>query len=505
MPRNRTAKHLVVYLLAMIYVGAGRQAGANPPHVTDSPIFKGFHERWTRVLTSIGAPGFSVVVVKDDELILLDGFGTRDAESGAPVTPDTMFYIASATKPFNAMAALALAEDGKLALDKPVKQYLPHFALPGAALTSTLTPHDLMCHQYGINKSEIVYLDAYSGQITDDAYFRLLRSADISNEVDYSNVHYTLLGRVIRAVSGDHWRDFVESRILQPAGMRRTTGYASRMYADTDVAYPHIQVDGKWRRSPVIKTDRTMHAAGGMGTTARDAGRWLRLNMKRGEIDGKRIVSTASMAAMLKSQSKMKKPIGRIRQRQGFGLGWGLGTYRGRPYAFHGGGYVGSAAYMSFLPEENIGVAILVNSAGTGHALTDIVSIDIYDKLLGLEERDLLPIYEKKAPSFRKNIDTSELGNDLTMEGGLSLPVQAFLATFRHDDWGTVETRHENDRLVVKCGDLHGRLVATGEVDVFQALIMPGEPANGRFIVRDGDVEAVELDVLGETVRFTRQ
>jgi len=505
MQKEGLIKNGGAYLLAVLGVLHGMMAvAAEPPRVKDSPIFSRFQERWTRALDTVGAPGFSVVVVKDNQVILLDGFGKRDVESGAPVTPDTMFYIASATKPFNAMAALALAEDGKLSLDAPVKQYLPQLELPDAELTSKLTPRDLMCHRYGINRSEIVFLDAYSGQITDEAYFRLLKKAEITHEVDYSNVHFTLLGRVIRAVSGQHWRDYLEARILKPAGMLRTTGYASLMYGDENVAYPHIEIEGKWRRSPVMKTDRTMHAAGGLGTTARDAGRWLRLNLNRGEIDGKRIVSSAGMEEMLKFQSKLPKSSGQIRVRQGFGLGWGRGTYRGRPYAFHGGGYVGTASSFSLLPEEGIGMAILVNSGGSGHGVADVVSGDIYDALLKLDEGDLLPAYERLAKSMRAKAEPAVIGDNLAVAGKLSRPIGDYIGTYRNADWGSVDVLHTDGLLSLRNGDLHGEMLSAG-ADAFLVVVEPNDPAAGRFIVKNDRVAALELEVFDKPVTFTRE
>src|SRR5262249_40504064 len=158
--------------------------------------------------------------------------------------------------------------------------------------------------------------------------------------------HFTLLGRVIESVTGKPWRDFLDARLFQPAGMTRTTGYASRMYGDANVALPCRETAEGWTVSPLIKTDRTMHAAGGLGTTARDLGQWLRLNMNLGTVNGKRILSEAGARQMQTPQSQ-GEPEGKIRRLEGFGLGWQLGTYRGRPYATHGGGYVGAAAHIS--------------------------------------------------------------------------------------------------------------------------------------------------------------
>jgi CubicO group peptidase (beta-lactamase class C family) len=206
---------------------------------------------------------------------------------------------------------------------------LPEFVLPSEDLTAALTLRDLLCHRHGLECGPIVHRDAYTGQITDEIYFRLLQDAEIANYVRYSNIHFTLAGRAIEDASGLKWQDFLDQRLFVPAGMMRTTAYASEMYGKLEHAEPMLRIEEMWRRSPLVKTDRTMHAAGGMGTTARDAARWLILNLNGGEIDGRRILPET-----------MEEEY------------------------FHGGGYVGAASYISFLPEHGIGVAALANSDG---------------------------------------------------------------------------------------------------------------------------------------------
>src|SRR6185295_897918 len=122
------------------------------------------------------------------------------------------------------------------------------------------------------------------------------------------------------------------------------TAYASEMYKG-EYAEPMLLVEGQWVRSALVKTDRTMHAAGGIGTTARDAARWLILNTNGGELDGKKLLPEAMAREYYKQQSAYPQPSGRIRIEEGFALGWNIGKYReaSRPYFFHGGGYVGAA------------------------------------------------------------------------------------------------------------------------------------------------------------------
>src|SRR3990172_13105654 len=110
--------------------------------------------------------------------------------------------------------------------------------------------------------------------------------------------------------------------------MTRTTAYASRMYGDPDAAIPCEFEDGALVPARQRKTDRTMHAAGGLGASIHDLGRWLRLNVDRGTIDGQRILSSASTEEMWNTQAPMKKPMSMgLRTRDGYGFGWAVGPY----------------------------------------------------------------------------------------------------------------------------------------------------------------------------------
>jgi CubicO group peptidase (beta-lactamase class C family) len=475
------------------------------PRVAAIPELSGLAERWSAALKSLDAPGFAVAVVMDGAVLALDAFGVRNV-AGEPATPDTGYYIASATKPFTAMAACLLAGEGKLDLDAPVKKVLPQLELPDEELTQTLSVRDLLCHRPGIDCNPIVQRDAYTGQITDELYFELLRKAEIAHEVRYSNVHFTLAGRVIEAVSGKKWQDFLAERLFAPAGMTRTTAYASEMYGKSEHAEPMLLVDGKWVRSALVKTDRTMHAAGGLGTTARDAARWLILNANGGELEGHRFLSEAMAREYYAKQSAFPKPSGRIRIEEGFALGWNIGKYRdsSRPYFFHGGGYVGAASYFCFLPNERIGVAVLVNTGAGGSDLATIVSIDVLDRLLGIEgQPDLLPSYADAAR--KRRADPSNVlpkgPNPAKSPGGLSQPPEKYAGTYIHPLEGELEVLFEHGELSAHIGDLPYVLVSTGP-DEFTACVVPGMTQTGSFELDSGGaVVAVTLDGLKRFVR----
>ena len=490
--------------LAVLATLAAAQAPAvRAPRVADVPELAGLAERWNAALKMLDTPGFALAVVMDGKVLALDAFGVRNV-AGEPATPDTCYYIASVTKTFTAMAACLLAGDGKVDLDAPVKEVLPQLELPDQEVTETLSLRDLLCHRLGIRCEPILFRENYTGQLTGESYFELLRESEIVHQVRYNNVHFTLAGRVIEAVSGKKWQDFLAERLFAPAGMTRTTAYASEMYGEGEHAEPMLLVAGKWIRSPLVKTDRTMHAAGGIGTTARDAARWLILNTNGGELDGRRFLTEALAREYTTQQSAHEKPSGSIRIEEGFALGWNTGKYRdsSRPYFFHGGGFVGAASYFCFLPNERIGVAVLANSDAGGSDMGTIVSIDVLDRLLGVKGNDLLPNLAESARKRREDpLSVLPSGpNPAKAPRGLSQPAERYAGKYVHPLEGELEVRTERGELTARIGDLVYVLVSTA-TDDFTACAVPGMSRTGSFELDSGG--AVFAVMLGSE-RFVR-
>lgn len=497
----------VTAIVVTVVAGGPRAAAKDYPGLADCELLAKLKPLWKRALKELNVPGAALVVVQNDEIIALETYGRRNVATGAPVTPDTMFYVASCTKPFTAAGVAALAEEEQLALDAPVRHYLSRFALADEQAATTITVNDLLCHRPALTDGAIVYHDAYTGQITDDLYYARLAHVRPGDAPRYTNVHFTLLGRVIRAVTGQSLKDHLAKRIFAPAGMSRTTAYASRMYSDDDCAVPAVISAGRWVTSPVVKTDRTMHAAGGMGTTALDLSRWLRLNLNRGRIDGRQVLAPETIEAMHKYQSRTE-PSGQIRCMDGFGLGWQRGTYRGEtPLLSHGGGYIGTAAYMCLLPEQNAGLAILANGAPHGQGLSDVMAVAICDILIDREPQDLLAAYVQRIERLCEHLKSQQPTGGNPAEGdALTLAPTAYVGTFVDPNGrgGQLQVRLEDGKLVAAAGDLPYHLYSTGP-DAVAAVIVPGMQREATFRIEDGRVVALEMEVDDELVIFRKQ
>jgi CubicO group peptidase (beta-lactamase class C family) len=489
-------------LTALLLLGPSLQAAqaADPVH----PDLADLTARWESALQEFGALGMAMVLVEGDEVVHRVTLGRRDPERDLPVTPDTVFYIASTTKPYVAFALAQLAERGKVELDAPVRRYLPRFRLADEALSASITVRDLLCHRHGLNSGPIVLLDAYTGEITEERYYHFLSEVVPAGGVAYSNLHFTLAGRVVEAVSGRSWRDYLAEELFAPAGMTRTTGYADRMYALEDVAVPAVLAGGRAVAAPVRKTDRTMHAAGGLGTSIDDLARWLRLQLNGGLAGEARLIAEEGLAATweLQSRSTADADFGPT---EGFGLGWQRGSYRGHLELRHGGGYVGAASYACFLPELGLGLGILASGDLGAQALLRLVSTDVHERLLADDEvQDPLPELLRRTRSDRERFRRQEAEAAAAAERlpELSLPPASYHGTYRNEHFGALTIGGQGERLRARLGELELTALAD-ERDVLRLVSRGALEAVARFELDGGAVVAVALDLAGP-VRFER-
>jgi CubicO group peptidase (beta-lactamase class C family) len=451
--------------------------------------------RWTRWMELVGASGMAVAIVRDTGVVAIVTLGQRDRERGLPVTPDTRFYIASCTKPFVATAVHRLAATGRLDPGAPVRRTLPWFRVADAGLSDSITVADLIAHRHGLTSGALSFGQAFTGQMDEARFRRLLAQVQSPRAFGYSNVHYYVLGRVIESAAGRPWPRELESALFAPAGMTRTTCSASAAYTDSDVARPYGRRLGRLEPAAVLKTDRTMHAAGGMFSTARDLARWLRLELGGGAIDGRQVLPRAAVQAMRVPQVAVpdRHPLSTAQRRVAW-AGWEVRTHAGDTLYTHNGRYTGYASSLSFVPGRGFGVAVLANGAAASVFLTEAVALDALDLMLGRAIED-------PTPGLRRFTERSARGDTLVAATGrLTRPAPVYAGRYASADWGTLEVTAAADTLSARIGDLPLPLVMTGD----DRFIADGDsPGRFEFDAR-GRIAAVWLQ-LPDSVRFERR
>ena len=321
-------------------------------------------------------PGLSVAIALDGELRYAQGFGVADVENDVPVTPDTVFRLASISKPVTAIAALQLAEAGRLDLDADVRRYVPSFPKKPWLITT----RQLLAHLGGIRHYQEGEFgsDPIDGRPLGEGIRRfstLLEGLDVFKDdplmaepgtrFNYTTHGYTLVGCVVEAASGERFVPYLKRRIFDPAGMTAARD------DDGEALIPHRALgyrktaNGALRNSELADTSYKI-PGGGLVSTAPDLAR-LGIAL----LDGKLLRPETRTAAFTGQVTKTGRAIG-------YGLGWGVANRNGRREISHTGGQPRVATVLYMRPEQRLVVVILTNLEGAGPAslarrISDIV------------------------------------------------------------------------------------------------------------------------------------
>ncbi len=307
-------------------------------------------------------PGGVLVVVGPGDELYLRGIGLADLESKRRVDPDrTLFYLASVTKPFTAMAVMQMVEQGLLDRHTDVNRYLQEFQIP-ATFEKPITLHHLLTHTAGLDDRNIGYVARDAGQVM--ALGRYLKASlprrvvEPGKVISYSNHGYGLAGHLVELASGLSYVDYLEQRIFEPLGMRRSTAMApqdSPFGADLATAYLYNAIED--RMQPHSLGYRNLPPAGSISSTAADMGRFLAAHLNGGGVEGSRVLETATLQHLHRRQFNHHPSL------PGITYGFWENTHRGHRYLVHEGGFVGAASLLALFPEQRVGMFAVVNQS----------------------------------------------------------------------------------------------------------------------------------------------
>lgn len=445
-------------------------------------------------------PGAAVGVVERGRVIYAKGFGVCDVKRDAPVTEDTPFYIASCTKAFTATAVGMLVEEGKLAWDTPVREYIPSFRLQDRLAGERITARDLLTHRSGLPRHDLLWLNSSATRAELCRRLRYLEpSRDFRSLYQYSNLMYMLAGWLVETVSGLTWEEFVRERIFAPLGME-TSGFIT----DTELpagtpAVGHVK-DGRrvvhWDRGR--PSDARMPSAadpvgpcGSIVSTVSDMCRWLRLQMNGGRVGRRSLVSKETLREIHSPHVVVPEPrLGSELSDPCYGLGWSVQSYRGRQWIHHTGGFAGFAAKASFMPEDGTGVMLVSNLAD--NPLNIAVPLHIYDRLLGLE-----PVpWNARIKRLTKQAEAEAAKAKRRRRAKKTRPSHAlreYAGRYRHAGYGELAVAIEGGRLRLTYNGLTYP-VKHRQADVFEVGEIWGAPLEASFgSGGDGRIESVAI------------
>lgn len=445
-------------LLAIISCAslAPLSAGTSPL-MAQSPATIAAIDSTLRQLFDLGAaPGLGVAIVKDTQIIYMKGFGFADVEKKRPVTGSTQFYIASNTKSFTGLAAEILAERGTWDLDAPLSRYLPELKLKSPLNADSITIRSLLTHTHGIgNGGPVVMRLAFTGEYANDAeLIRLLAehpAAKSGRQFAYGNIGYNVAALAMDKLTRESWKETLRRLLFEPLGMKSTTAYASKVPADR-IAVPYTLSANGFVRTHAGKSDANMQSAGGLFSTLSDMSRWIEVHINNGKLDGRQILPAKAVMESHKNGATMDRTFRGLRQ-IGYGFGWNI-MLRGQDTLYtHGGGFIGYATHMSFMPQQRVGIVAMANEGELGGGLVELAASSIYDVLRTGKPIDSAMMSQIKADLARTNTRKAEdFARRAARPQTLQFPLQAYVGTYVNPLWGTLVISQVKDKLEARAG-----------------------------------------------------
>jgi CubicO group peptidase (beta-lactamase class C family) len=442
------------------------------------------------------APGMSVAVVRDTQVIYAKGFGWADVEARRPVTPQTIFYIASTTKSFTGLAAVLLDEQGRLDLDAPLSRYLPTARLQSPLNPDSITLRSLLSHTHGIdNNGPIIFRTAYSGEHTNDQLISLLAAhppAKTGREYVYGNIGYNIGALAMDATLGESWRDVLQRLIFAPLGMTSTSAYVSRAPRDR-LAQPYRWQPTGFVRAPYNKGDANMQAAGGLVSTAADMARWLEAHINDGVVDGRRVFPASAIAETHRRQATFRQEV-RGLMLNGYGFGWQIATLGADTIFTHGGGFLGFSTQMSFMPQRRIGVVVMANDNGTGSALTQLTARAVYGQLISGQtlSSDSLARLRTEAARARERV-AADRARRAARPQTLPFPIEAYAGTYENELYGRIVFSVVNGNLEARAGQGWSGVEVFDGANNALRVELTGSGEVARFTIENGRAARVEI------------
>lgn len=337
-------------------------------------------------------PGAAIGIVRNDRVVYLQGYGTKEMGGTDPVTPETLFQIASTSKAFTSTALAMLATDKKLTFDDPVRKHVEYFRLSEACADANVTIRDIVSHRTGLSRHDELWDDT---TLTREDVIRSIGFVELSKPFrtayQYQNIMFIAAGEVVSHAAGMPWDDFVKTRIFQPLNMTHTvTSDADWKTSDHASGYRY---DWKTDRvAPQRPTDTTTIGAGGaIKSSARDMANWVRFQLAGGAFDGKQLVDPDQLQETKTPQTVIRlegltRDTNPETQVMTYGMGWNVQDYRGELLVAHAGALNGFRTHVDLLPKRNTGFVILIN-AGRGFSLIALRNA-LIDMLTGKSGRD---------------------------------------------------------------------------------------------------------------------
>ena len=465
------------------------------------------------MLSAARIPGAAIAVVAGGKTVFAKGYGYRDLEAKLPVTPDTVYPIASTTKGINATLLGMLVDEGRLAWDTPVQNYLPRFRIGDALMSSQITVRDLLLMRTGLPRHDWIRIEnpISRAELVDQLQYLEL-SAGFRERFQYNNLTMTTAGHIAEIVTGQSWEDLVQQRILAPLGMSNT-GFTVPTTDDVSLSYHE---NG---RRELILTKRLLGdviapAGGSIHSTVEDMARWILLNLHGGKTTDRQLITTQTLAEIHSPQFVTSMDQGAPTPNAAYGLGWFVDTYHGRVRVSHGGDLHDVNSNVMLFPEEGIGIVSFINFGRP--QLTSLINEYAFDMIRDLKPaqtlEETLARYEKRIEDTRQRVASARRVENTSPSHSLN----DYAGVYRNPGYGKIEIHRRAQELIFQRNDLilplqhwHYDAWVAKDNDIFAIDYPHAFDRASRILFEtsaDGEIAAVsiQLEIAVAPIRFEK-
>jgi CubicO group peptidase (beta-lactamase class C family) len=403
-------------------------------------------------------PGLAVAVVYQGRVVFLKGYGVRKLGNPTKVDPDTVFEIASVSKPIASTVVASLVGEGIVSWDDRIQTLDPHFTLSDPAATAQVTIRDLFSHRSGLPTGAGDVLEAlgYSRPEVLQRIRLVPLAGPFRERYQYSNFGLTEGAIAATLKTGKTWEELSDQQLYSKIGMRSTSSRYSDYENNPNKSALHYLQDGVYKNWFVREAD-SESPAGGVSSNVRDMANFIELQLADGVFNGKQVVDKAALDETHKPQicKDPVAPVAPAKCKDGYyGLGWNVGRDDdGELTLSHSGAFdLGTGTAIYLLPSRQLGIVVLTN--GTPIGLPEAIGVSFLDFFrYGSAKQDYLALFK---PIFDNMFrETQDFSQDYSKLPPPSNPppggqLSAYAGTYVSPYYGTLQIEVKGNQLILR-------------------------------------------------------
>ena len=399
-----------------------------------------------------GIPGMAVGVVHAGKTVYAKGFGVKDVRSDEKIDPDTVFQLASLSKPLSATVVAHQVGQNAIGWDTPIVSKLPWFALSDPAVTQMVSVGDMLSHRSG--------LPDHAGDMLEDLGYdrrsvlerlRQLPLDPFRTSYAYTNFGFTAGAEAVAASAGKPWEDLADEALFRPLGMSSTSYRFADYETRPDRAVGHIHIDGRYEPRYVRDADPEA-PAGGASSSVQDMNRWLTMMLADGSHEGTQVVDSKALLGALTPQI-VSSPATEPAMRSGFyGYGFNVAsTSAARMQLSHSGAFeLGAGTNFIIIPSADVAIVALTNATPSG--VPEALTAEFADLVQFGEVRE--DWYKLYGDVFRQMEQPtgSLVGQTPPADPAPAAPLASYVGTYNNDYWGPARVTEKDGKLQLALG-----------------------------------------------------